>query len=589
MYSNYFGLSEPPFAIAPDPRYLYLSDQHREALAHLLYGIDSNGGFILLTGEVGTGKTTVCRCLLDQLPEHTNVAFILNPKYSVQELLEAICDELDIRAVGEKDSIKGYIDALNRYLLAAHTRGEKTVLIIDEAQNLSVDVLEQIRLLTNLETDSHKLLQIILIGQPELLDKLSRPELRQLNQRITARFHLDALSKEELHAYIQHRLSVAGMEGELFTAATREKLYKLSGGVPRLVNVLCDRALLGAYVKRDTCVDLKTLKKAAEEVMGQPGGTAKPRDYRPVLLLCLLLVAIGWLFTPQFRELIGPQPAALPDDNASGNTIVTAPEAAEPTGEPAGSPGVANATTAVIPPQTTQITQTAPQGEQLDQSVVDEDLSGRFSNPATWQWEQGTDLSLTQVMAFQSLFNRWGLQYDPVSQPVLCTFARQHGLGCLAQNTTFDEFIKLNRPAVMKLFNAQGQEFYATLLEIDGEVAKVSVANELREVRLEELKLWQVNQYLLLWKPPPGYRAPLQPGTTDDMVIWLDRQLAVLQGRDPRSWRRRTYDNALVRQVKRFQSSNNLMIDGVFGPRTAILLNSQTDNTVPRLDGMPRG
>lgn len=210
MYSQYFGFSELPFTIAPNPRYLYLSEQHREALASLLYGINSNGGFVLLTGDVGTGKTTVCRCLLEQLPEHAEVAFILNPKYSITELLEAICDELKISYQHSGHRIKGYIDALNAHLLESHARGINTVLIIDEAQNLSFDVLEQIRLLTNLETSSQKLLQIILIGQPERLATLARPELRQLNQRITARYHLKALSLEELSAYVAHRLAVGG-------------------------------------------------------------------------------------------------------------------------------------------------------------------------------------------------------------------------------------------------------------------------------------------------------------------------------------------------------------------------------------------
>jgi general secretion pathway protein A len=219
MYSQYFGFSELPFTIAPNPRYLYLSEQHREALASLLYGINSNGGFVLLTGDVGTGKTTVCRCLLEQLPEHAEVAFILNPKYSITELLEAICDELKISYQHSGHRIKGYIDALNAHLLESHARGINTVLIIDEAQNLSFDVLEQIRLLTNLETSSQKLLQIILIGQPELLATLARPELRQLNQRITARYHLKALSREELSAYVAHRLAVGGRAAPLFTPA----------------------------------------------------------------------------------------------------------------------------------------------------------------------------------------------------------------------------------------------------------------------------------------------------------------------------------------------------------------------------------
>jgi len=245
MYKEYFGLEEMPFSIAPDPRYLYMSDQHREALAHLLYGFNSDGGFVLLTGNVGTGKTTICRCLLEQIPEKTAIAFIINPKLTVDELLAVICDEFGIKYPAGNKSIKLFIDNINTYLLEAHAIGHRAVLIIDEAQNLSADVLEQLRLLTNLETNQVKLLQIILMGQPELRDKLSRPDLLQLSQRIIARYHLGALSKKEVAAYVSHRLTVAGVKDRIFSDAAIAELYKLSGGVPRLINVLCDRALLG--------------------------------------------------------------------------------------------------------------------------------------------------------------------------------------------------------------------------------------------------------------------------------------------------------------------------------------------------------
>ena len=218
MYKEYFGLKEPPFSIAPDPNYLYMSDNHREALAHLLYGINSDNGFVLLTGDVGTGKTTVCRCLLQQLPENSNIAFILNPKVTVDELLATICDELGIGYPKGNSSNKVFIDNINAYLIDANTKGRRTVVIVEEAQNLSPEVLEQIRLLTNLETNQRKLLQIIMLGQPELNLLLSRPELRQLKQRITARYHLGPLTKQELAAYVLHRLSVAGVDRKLFPA-----------------------------------------------------------------------------------------------------------------------------------------------------------------------------------------------------------------------------------------------------------------------------------------------------------------------------------------------------------------------------------
>ncbi len=269
MYKEYFGLKELPFSIAPDPRYLYMSNQHREALAHLVYGMNSDGGFILITGEVGTGKTTVCRCLLEQIPENIDVAFILNPKMTAEELLASICDELRIQYNRDNSSIKVFVDHINTYLLDAHTRGRKTVLIIEEAQNLSTDVLEQIRLLTNLETNQQKLIQIIMLGQPELRDKLSRPELRQLSQRITARYHLGPLSRQEVLEYVNHRLSVAGVHKKLFPDSIISRLYHLSNGIPRLINLICDRALLGAYAQGKERVDKPTLIRAAREVIGK--------------------------------------------------------------------------------------------------------------------------------------------------------------------------------------------------------------------------------------------------------------------------------------------------------------------------------
>ncbi|MEM5790185.1 MAG: AAA family ATPase [Syntrophobacteraceae bacterium] len=276
MYRKYFGIRKQPFSIAPDPRYLFMSEQHREALAHLLFGIKSDGGFVLLTGEVGTGKTTICRRLLQMLPKNCIVAFIINPRLSVAELLAAICDEFQISYPKRTSSTKVFVDRINAYLLETHAERRKSILIIDEAQNLSDEVLEQVRLLTNLETDQRKLLQIILIGQPELRDKLARPEMRQLAQRIVARSHLGPLSRAEVGQYVSHRLKVAGIAGvseELFSKSTLDRLYAQSGGIPRLINTICDRALLGAYVREKKRVDPCIITAAAVEVLGKPLST----------------------------------------------------------------------------------------------------------------------------------------------------------------------------------------------------------------------------------------------------------------------------------------------------------------------------
>ena len=269
MYHQYFGFNKSPFSIAPDPHNVYLSLQHREALAHLLFGVTAGGGFVLLTGEIGTGKTTMCRCLLEQLPPTCDVAFIFNPKLTALDLLLTICDELHIELGAAVKSIKTLVDRINVHLLNAHANGRNTLLIIDEAQNLSADVLEQMRLLTNLETNECKLLQIILLGQPELRQKLARPELAQLAQRIIARFHLGPLAKGDLAGYIAHRLATAGSQRPIIPNGLVSAIYRASRGVPRVVNVLCDRALLGAYVEGKTLVDRKVLARAVREVRGE--------------------------------------------------------------------------------------------------------------------------------------------------------------------------------------------------------------------------------------------------------------------------------------------------------------------------------
>ncbi|MBV8784311.1 MAG: AAA family ATPase, partial [Gammaproteobacteria bacterium] len=270
MYLSFFGLTEKPFAITPDPRYLYLSERHAEALAHLLYGINEAGGFMQLTGEVGTGKTTIVRSLLAQTPKNAEIALILNPKMTAPEFLLTICEELGIGVPDDAlASRKDLVDILNQVLLRAHGAGKRVVLVVDEAQNLSPDVLEQVRLLTNLETNTQKLLQIILIGQPELRELLSRNELRQLAQRITGRYHLSPLSREEAAAYVRHRLRVAGATSDIFSNAALGEVFRLSQGVPRVINVISDRALLAAYTRDEHRVSAALVRQAAAEVFGR--------------------------------------------------------------------------------------------------------------------------------------------------------------------------------------------------------------------------------------------------------------------------------------------------------------------------------
>ena len=272
MYLRFFGLHQAPFSIAPDPQFLFMSGQHRDALAHLRYGLQSSGGFVVLSGEVGAGKTTLCRCLLEQIPQQCQVAYLFNPKLTAKELLQSVCAEFGVitpQLRSNQPTIRDHIDALNQHLLAMHARGQHCVLIVDEAQALLPALLEQLRLLTNLETNERKLLQIMLVGQPELQRMLAQPELTQLAQRVVARYHLNTLSAAETERYIRHRLAVAGMTGRVpFDGAAVRRIHRWSQGVPRRINVLCDRALLGAYGADQHRVKVRMVDQAAREVFG---------------------------------------------------------------------------------------------------------------------------------------------------------------------------------------------------------------------------------------------------------------------------------------------------------------------------------
>ena len=530
MYNDYFGFKEAPFSIAPDPQFLYMGDRHREALAHLLYGFQSEGGFVLLTGEVGTGKTTVCRCLLEQIPENSDVAFVLNPKLTVLELLETICDELRIETPQGTSSIKIFIDALNLFLLDAHSKGRKTVLIIDEAQNLSVSVLEQLRLLTNLETNKQKLLQVIMLGQPELKQMLEQPELRQLAQRITARYHLEPLAKSEISAYVCHRLAVAGVERSLFPSATLDKLYQLTGGVPRLLNLLCDRALLAAYVREVQTVSPTLLGEASSQVFGRqlmPHKRAFP--------------ALKWLL---FFPAVGFVVALLVFFFWPGST----------------------------PPLSQAVNPPAVQKQKVPPS----------------RWDEQLETENSDVLAYQQLFELWGHHYqsDQGSKQV---HAASYGLGLTKRRGSLGRLKQLDIPAVLQLQNSQGDEFYATLTKLSAETATLVIGPQQRVVPLADLAEHWLGEFTLLWQLPPHYTGPVEQGASGAMVQWLDQQMAVLNSRSPREEEDFIFDGQLLKEVKQFQADAGLEPDGVVGIYTLILLNAKLDPLQPTLRAAVKG
>jgi len=340
MYQPFFGLKQAPFSIAPDPRYLFMSERHREALGHLLYGLAGGGGFVLLSGEIGAGKTTVCRCFLEQVPKRCNVAYIYNPKLTVVELMQTVCEEFRIPVRTSEASpatLKHHVDALNEFLLRTHAVGQMNVLVIDEAQNLSTDVLEQLRLLTNLETNERKLLQIILIGQPELREMLARPELEQLAQRVVARFHLGALSAAESNQYIAHRLAVAGLQGPSpFDAKALQRIHQLTGGVPRRVNLLCDRAMLGAYATGQTRIGTDIVETAASEVFDLAAPLRSAHAWRQ-RWLPWGLGAVGGAVAAALVGLVVNN--AAPRGEAASATVTLVPAASAVAARPASAAG----------------------------------------------------------------------------------------------------------------------------------------------------------------------------------------------------------------------------------------------------------
>lgn len=519
MYNEFFGLKEAPFSIAPDPRYLYMSERHREALAHLLYGIDSNGGFVLLTGEVGTGKTTVCRCLLEQIPKHTDISLIFNPKLNAEELLGAICDELGIAYPEGNNSIKVFIDRINVHLLSAHAKGRNTVLIIDEAQNLSTEVLEQLRLLTNLETNERKLLQIILLGQPELHDMLTKPELRQLAQRITARYYLAPLSQHEVSDYIQHRLGVAGAQDPLFYGSSLRKLYHLSGGVPRLINVLCDRALLGAYAQDQKTVDTRILSQAAKEVFGKGQYTRSESQGKLtwIILALILLSGIG-VAADYYYDAIKPD---LIQTKAVEATSVTKAVSPEPL-------------------------------RLIDQFFIAD----------------------SYALAFHELFKLWDIDYEIERDGEACLFAQDQGLQCLHKQGNLRSLHLLNQPVILKLRNAQGEAWHIPLTKLQKKAATVILKGKHEIVALESIEQQWLGSYTLLWRPPPGYQGDMLPGARGADIEWLARQLDSIQGRKQSDTKKNSYDQQLLERVRAFQQSEGLIPDGIAGPQTIIRINA---------------
>jgi general secretion pathway protein A len=520
MYFEHYGLNEAPYSITPDPRFVFLSERHRDALAHLLFGIGQGGGggFVQLTGEVGTGKTTLSRLLLEQLPENTKVALLLNPRLGPIELLETVCEELHVDIANARGSGKALVDALNAYLLRAYAEGLRVVLVVDEAQNLSADALEQVRLLTNLETDTQKLLQIVLIGQPELREALAKPELRQLAQRITARFHLTPLSAEETGAYLRHRFRVAGGRHFPLTASAVRRVHRHAHGVPRLVNVIAERALLAGYARDASGIDSRLVDAAAREVLPARRSIGRlPLGWLPGVAGVLLLALVGWI---AWHARPAPKPIA--------------PALAQGPVRPA----VAKA---AIP--------------RLDAAALGTAIDAAGSSPAP---------------AWNALLRAWNLPasaitVDPASGA--CT-AMVDDVRCVQGRSGLDTLQALDRPLLLRL-RGQSGEAWALLLGLDARDARIALSGSSFDVERTVLQSAWNGDYTGLWRGPDALATPPAPGSSGPAVDWLRARLAASTPGLPAEG---AYDRGLREAVLRFQRARGLDADGVAGQETLMAL-----------------
>lgn len=571
MYLDYFRLNTKPFSIAPDPGFLYPSPGHREAMAHLTFGLESEGGFVLVTGEVGTGKTMLLRRVIAQVPRHLDVAFVLNPKLNVRELLETLCQELGVQVPSvHSKSIKTHIDQLNKHLLKTHSLGKSTVVILDEAQNLSPAVLEQLRLLTNLETNERKLLRIILLGQPELSEMLETPELRQLAQRITARYHLEGLSRSDTGKYIGHRLHVAGGSSQTFTPTASRMVYRLSKGIPRVINSIADRSLLGAYVEGQHRVTPAIVRYAAREVLGQPKSSW---HWWLIGTGCLLLsMGAAWAYlvgpldptlkTQTLQQVIPAETSPLIE-----NTSII-PTTLDP--EPNQS-----ATRNIL---STSVTHAEPEPQKGAEKIIPDTSTLTVLRPP----EQTQYRSLRS--AFDAIFTTWGAPFDHAIVP--CEQAPRVGLQCLTQIGALHEIIDIDRPAVIRLTSSLEKDpFYAAVLRYNNDSLIVRVGNAETAVPLQSpgAQRWR-GQFTVLWQRPPGYNGSLYQNSEGRAVAWVRKSLGIATGLVLDSPKLNRYDKTLYSAVTAFQKEHGLTPDGIIGPRTWMQLNVASRVPSPTLD-----
>jgi len=542
LYLRYFGLNEAPFSITPDPAFVFLSPRHRDALAHLLYGIGKggSGGFVQLTGEVGTGKTTLCRVMLEQIPDDTRIALLLNPLVTPRELLAAISDELEIDTFDSLDSTRLLVDRLNRYLLDAHSRGESVVVVIDEAQNLSPEALEQVRLLTNLETAKEKLLQIVLLGQPELRELLQRRNLRQLAQRITARYHLSPLGPKDTHLYTQHRMQVAGAQRNPFKRAAMNALYQRSQGIPRLINIIADRSLVAAYAKERADVTATMVHAAANEV--QLGERRVKRLRWPWMVAAAVTLAVVTFGISWFSGI------GQPVDATSADTSMAA----------VGDLRVENASSQAVV-ETSQPQAAVEQPPQAEVEVLPPEREITATLDSGW-------LESHQQEVWQGFANVWNDAEAANAVRAACNGENRTGYACLRDQGSWSKIKRLDLPVILIL---QG-EYPSMLLVLgmDDERVLVGGGQPITLSRGEVDRRW-MGSYLVAWPQASGWPAEIglgDNGSATLTVLEMATHVEVpYQGAQ-------LFDASFEHWLKGFQMRNGLEPDGIVGRQTLLYL-----------------
>ena len=588
MYESHFAMTEKPFSIAPDPDYLYMSTRHKEAMAHLSYGVMEAGGFALLTGEVGTGKTTLCRNLLMDLPKNVDVALILNPNINEIELLETICDELRIKYNTKLDltssspgkSQKKLLDLINKYLLKAFSKNRHTVLIIDEAQLLSRDVLELVRLLTNLETTKTKLLQIILIGQPELNDMLAREDLRQLSQRVTARYHLRSLDKAEIGEYINCRLTKAGCKKPLFSRQSLAKIYQYTKGTPRLINVLCHHALLNAYSKNRKSIDSKSITQVAREVFPNQHPNLIKFDidwfrYMPYLLAGGAILLLALLVPTLFKGKTDVPQVVQEHVSISKPLVQTQPIVIE---------------TSTVVDEVENKPPTPDQPEDVlsnEEPVAEIEIEDNAKTPKLAQTnievannkKQVVEIlaeskgELGRIQLIRQLAKLWNVTLQDVIFEPLCDEIKKYNLACVILNTGWQGLVDYNRPAVLELNDAE----HVLLTALSEDKATIVVHEKFYEVSVDDLRQHWVGKAVLFWQPTELGEQSFALGHASSDVVWL--RMTVNQALNKQDLPKLSstisseYDEEMAQRVSLLQQENNLKVDGIVGIQTYMLLN----------------